>query len=156
MRVLLAIDGSPHSEAAIAEVGDRPWQNGTTIEVLTVLYSMAPLAIDPAFVLAAVHVEQIEAQRRRAETLVDDARERLRRAVPNVEVVTTVLEGTPQDVIVQEARDSGADLIVVGSHGHGRLRRLVLGSVAGAVVANAPCSVHVVRDKHAFAHSDAA
>jgi nucleotide-binding universal stress UspA family protein len=156
MKVILAIDGSPHSEAALAEVGRRPWPNGTVIEILTVPYSAVPLAIDPAFVLAAVHVEQIEEQRRRATMLVDDARERLRRAVPNVEVVTKVLEGNPKDVIVQEARDIGADLIVVGSHGHGRFRRLVLGSVAGAVVANAPCSVHVVRDKDAFADSDAA
>jgi nucleotide-binding universal stress UspA family protein len=38
-----------------------------------------------------------------------------------------------------------ADLIVVGSHGYGRLRQMVLDSVAGAVVANAPCSVQVVR-----------
>ena len=44
----------------------------------------------------------------------------------------------------------GADLIVVGSHGYGRLRRLMLGSVASAVVANAPCSVQVVRNKQAF------
>jgi nucleotide-binding universal stress UspA family protein len=156
MRVLLAIDGSPHSQAAIAEVGQRPWPDGTVIEILTVLHATAPLAIDPAFVLAAVHVEQIEQQRRRATQLVDGARERLGRDVPNVEVVTNVLEGDPKDVIVQEAREIGADLIVVGSHGHGRLRRLVLGSVAGAVVVNAPCSVHVVRHRHAFADSDAA
>ena len=51
---------------------------------------------------------------------------------------------------MQEAREFGADLIVVGSHGHNRFRRLVLGSVAGAVVAHAPCSVQVVRDKQEF------
>jgi nucleotide-binding universal stress UspA family protein len=37
---------------------------------------------------------------------------------------------------------------VLGSHGYGRARRVVLGSVAAAVVANAPCSVQVVRAKH--------
>jgi nucleotide-binding universal stress UspA family protein len=36
-------------------------------------------------------------------------------------------------------------LIVLGSHGYGFVRRMLLGSVAGAVVANAPCSVQVVR-----------
>ena len=43
---------------------------------------------------------------------------------------------------------TGADLIVLGSHGYGRVRRMVLGSVASAVVAKAPCSVQVVRSKH--------
>jgi nucleotide-binding universal stress UspA family protein len=51
-------------------------------------------------------------------------------------------------MIVEEARDWGADLIVLGSHGYGRVRRVVLGSVAAAVVAIAPCSVLVVRAKH--------
>jgi nucleotide-binding universal stress UspA family protein len=54
---------------------------------------------------------------------------------------TKILEGNAKDVIVEEAREWRADLIVVGSHGYGRLRRIVLGSVAGAVVPNAPCSV---------------
>jgi nucleotide-binding universal stress UspA family protein len=58
---------------------------------------------------------------------------------------TKILEGNAKEVIVEEAREWRADLIVVGSHGYGRLRRMVLGSVAGAVVANAPCSVQVVR-----------
>jgi universal stress protein family protein len=63
-------------------------------------------------------------------------------------VTTKVVEGVPKDMIVQEANDWGADLIVLGSHGYGRVRRMVLGSVAGAVVAKAPCSVQVVRAKH--------
>jgi len=54
----------------------------------------------------------------------------------------------PKDVIVEEAREWGTDLIVVGSHGYGFAKRLVLGSVAAAVVASAPCSVQVVRTKH--------
>jgi hypothetical protein len=53
-----------------------------------------------------------------------------------------------KDVIVEAARTRNADLIVLGSHGYGRFRRMVLGSVAGAVVANAPCSVQVAREKH--------
>ena len=62
---------------------------------------------------------------------------------------TRIREGIPKDVIVEEAREWGADLIVLGSHGYGFVKRLVLGSVAAAVVAAAPCSVQVVRAKHA-------
>jgi nucleotide-binding universal stress UspA family protein len=146
MRVLLAIDGSPFSEAAIAEVAKRPWPPGTVVEVLTVVHVSTPMAIDPAFVMAAIHVDQTEEQRHLASVLVSAAAEQLK--LSDVAVVTKVLEGTPKEVIVEEADAWDADLIVMGSHGYGRFRRMILGSVAGAVVANARCSVQVVRAKH--------
>ena len=148
MKVLLAIDGSPFSHAAVSEVAARPWPNGTLVEVLTVIHSAVPMAIDPAFVIAAIHVDQVEAQRPFASALVDAAAEQIRRSAPNVLVTARVLTGPPKDVIVEEAGNWNADLIVMGSHGYGRFRRMILGSVAGAVVANAPCSVQVVRAKH--------
>ena len=156
MRVLLAIDGSPHSDAAVAEVARRPWPHGTVVEILTVIHSPVPVMIDPALVLAAVHVEQLEAQRQQAAMFIPEAAQRIDSGAQDVEVTTKILEGNPKDVIVEEAREWGADLIVVGSHGYGRLRRMVLGSVAGAVVANAPCSVQVVRDRHAFDNTETA
>jgi nucleotide-binding universal stress UspA family protein len=149
MRVLLAIDGSTHSDAAVAEVAARPWPEGTDIRVLTVVHATAPLVLDPAFVMAAIHVEQTKEQLRRAPKILAAARRRIRRRSPEVSVSTRIREGVPKDVIVEEAREWDADLIVVGSHGYGRVKRLVLGSVAAAVVASAPCSVQVVRAKHA-------
>jgi nucleotide-binding universal stress UspA family protein len=53
--------------------------------------------------------------------------------------------GSPADVIVDEAEDSGADLIVVGTRGLHAGRRLLLGSVSTKVVHHAPCDVLVVR-----------
>lgn len=149
MRVLLAIDGSAHSDAAVADVAARPWPKGTSVRVLTVVHAAAPLIPDPALVIAAIHVVQAREQSRRAPKIVAGARRRIRRRSPDVSVSTRIREGIPKDVIVDEAREWGADLIVVGSHGYGVVRRLVLGSVAAAVVASAPCSVHVVRSKHA-------
>ena len=122
------------------------------VEVLTVVHSAVPLALDPALALAAAHVEQLHEQQRNAKAVVDDAVNQIRALAPDLEITMKALEGHPKDVIVQEARDWGADLIVVGSHGHGRVRRMVLGSVAEAVVANAPCSVHVAREKHDTEH----
>jgi nucleotide-binding universal stress UspA family protein len=149
MKVLLAIDGSPHSDIAVSEVAARPWPKATRIEILTVVHAAIPLALDPAFAIAAAHVEQLQAQRRHASSILETATEHIRRHAPDLTVTAKVLEADPKHAIVQEAADWGADLIVVGSHGYGRLRRMVLGSVAGAVVANAPCSVHVAREKHA-------
>jgi nucleotide-binding universal stress UspA family protein len=156
MRILLAIDGSPHSDAAVAEVRRRPWPNRTVVEILTVIHATAPLVIDPALVMAAAHVEQLEEQRRQASQLLSAAAAKIDADHEELEVTTKILEGNPKDVILEEAREWGADLIVVGSHGYGRLRRMVLGSVAGAVVANAPCSVQVVRDRHAIDKAETA
>lgn len=147
MKVLLAIDGSIHSQAAVAEVARRVWPTSTEVRILTVIHSAIPLLPDPAFVIAAMHVEEAEDLRQRAPMLLNRAAEQIGRGTPDVSVLTKIIEGVPNNAIVQEARDWGADLIVIGSHGYGRARRLLLGSVASAVVANAPCSVLVARAK---------
>jgi nucleotide-binding universal stress UspA family protein len=62
-------------------------------------------------------------------------------------VETAVRRGDPRSVILDEAKEWDADLIVVGSHGYTGIKRLLLGSVAQSVVSHAPCSVEVVRQK---------
>lgn len=156
MRVLLAIDGSPFSQAAVEAVAGRPWPDGTAIEILTVIHSAVPMAIDPALVIAAIHVDQTAEQRHLAAALVAAAAEQIGRSRSDLAVTTQILEGNPKEVIVEEADAWGATLIVVGSHGHGRFRRMMLGSVAGAVVANAPCSVEVVRARHLLREAESA
>ena len=148
MKVLLAIDGSPPSHAALTELATRSWPQGTEVQILTVIHSTMPLFLEPTLVLAAAHMEQTLELRSEAPALVQAASDLIRDAAPGVRVTTKIVEGTPQEAIVQEAEEWGADLIVLGSHGYGRFRRTVLGSVAGAVVAKAPCSVQVVRAKH--------
>lgn len=51
---------------------------------------------------------------------------------PGLTVTSTMLEGNPAEVILEEADRWGADLVVVGSHGHGPVKRRVLGSVSQA------------------------
>jgi nucleotide-binding universal stress UspA family protein len=62
-------------------------------------------------------------------------------------VKTMVRDGDPRSVIVDEAANWSADLIVLGSHGYTGIKRFLLGSVALSVVSHAPCSVEVVRRK---------
>jgi hypothetical protein len=52
MKILVPIDGSQHSEAAVAEVAGRTWPSGTEIRILTVMHSSVPLMPDPAFAIA--------------------------------------------------------------------------------------------------------
>lgn len=58
-----------------------------------------------------------------------------------------VRDGKPYAEIIRAAQDTSADLIVMSSHGRGRLAELLLGSTTDRVVQKAPCSVLVVRDK---------
>ena len=58
MKVLLAIDGSPHSHAALVEFATRPWPHGTDVLILTVIHASIPLFLDPALVIAAAHMRR--------------------------------------------------------------------------------------------------
>ena len=145
MKILLAIDGSTHSAAALEEVASRQWPLGSEVEILTIVHSTTPLLLDPAFVIAAAYVDTTQELRRLAPALLDAAAARLKRAHPNLAITTKALEGTPRELIVQEAADWSADLIVLGSHGHGPLRQALLGSVATGVAADAACAVEIIR-----------
>ena len=68
-----------------------------------------------------------------------------------VEVAT----GPPADTIVRMAHERGADLIVMGTHGHTGLRHVLLGSVAEQVVRLAPCPVLTVKEVPTGARSEA-
>lgn len=145
MKILLAIDGSPHSDLAVKHVASQPWPPHTAVEILTVIHPTIPMLTEPTLMVAAASVQQTEELRAAAPAVVDSARTQIARRAPGLTVTTRVVDGAPAHAIVDEARAWGADLIVLGSHGYGFMTRMILGSVAGAVVANAPCSVQVVR-----------
>lgn len=82
------------------------------------------------------------------ERLLTDIRRQLAERLPNTAAVTAtseVSEGVPAEAIVEHARDHGADLIVMGTHGRRGLSHVLLGSVAERVLRTAPCPVLVVR-----------
>ena len=142
MKVLIAVDGSPCSDAVIADVAGRPWPDGSTLKVIMVdppleasLLKGSPTVLDDL-----TQNKRLEAHRR-----VRDAAEMLRANIANVTVVPQVIEGWPKEAILDEAENWGANLIVVGSHGYGTFRRFFLGSISLTVAMNATCSVMIVR-----------
>lgn len=145
IRVLLAIDGSPCSVAAVNDVAHCRLPNGSAVEVLTAIHSRVPAIPDPAFAFAAGRADDLHEQARRSPEIQQAALTRLRRHRPHLEVTTKVVEGDPKDVILREATEWHADRVVLGSHGYGRVGRAVLGSTAAAVAAEAPCSVLIAR-----------
>ena len=142
MKILLAVDGSSHSQEALDQVAKRPWPSRSTVRVLSVIQPYTPPATE--FVLAGATLEDIRRlQTVDAEHLTGRAADAMKAA--GIPADTAVREGDPRSAIVDEADEWEADLIVVGSHGRTGVKRWLLGSVAGAVVSHAPCSVEVVR-----------
>jgi nucleotide-binding universal stress UspA family protein len=143
---LIGVDDSAHSRAALEYVKSMEWPAGTKIVVLAasvpaVSYTMVDAAgmtwMKAAEEEMTVHAEELTArvERELRETgLATEAR---------------VVRGDPREAIVEAARKTGADLVVVGSHGRTGIGKLVLGSVASHVVTHAPCSVLVVKLKKA-------
>jgi nucleotide-binding universal stress UspA family protein len=148
MKVLLATDGSPCSDRVVQNVAGRPWPSNSEVEVVTVVHTRVPLLPDPAFTFAAERLEDFEKGRAQAPERVHRAEQCLV-ANPNLRVTGKVLEGDPEKQILEEARQWAADLVVIGSHGYGPVKRHLLGSVSQAVALHALCSVEIVRCPHA-------
>jgi nucleotide-binding universal stress UspA family protein len=71
--------------------------------------------------------------------------EQIRPLNPGIAVQHAFLEGDPAAEIVRYARESGSDVVVMGTHGRTGLERLLLGSVAEKVLRDAACTVMVVK-----------
>ena len=151
MKILLAIDDSKFSEAAIRMVVAQNRPQDTEVLVLHVLESIEIIFPQLAAEYSSgyyppepVDLDKLREQRRKpTRELVADTAEKLRCA--GFPVDTTVTEGDARDEIIDKAAEWHADLIVVGSHGRKGFDRFLLGSVSEFVTRHARCSVQIVR-----------
>jgi nucleotide-binding universal stress UspA family protein len=144
MRVLVAVDGSEPAELAVDLVANAAWPPDSSIVVAMAVETGAGIYGGPWPALAVVDTDRIEADiRAAAQKTVLEAREKLTRSGVNVEEI--VLRGRPATAIVDQARRMQADLVVVGSRGHGTIESMLLGSVSAEVVDHAPAPVLVAR-----------
>jgi nucleotide-binding universal stress UspA family protein len=146
MKVLLATDGSEHSEAAVDAIVNRQLPANAEVRVISVVELPAfPVVVPWAGVDFDNEAEKTarEVVRPAVERVADKIRESDESGKLNV--TTKVLFGSPKLSILDEAESFGADLIVVGSHGTGAIERFLLGSVSQAVALHANCSVEIVR-----------
>ena len=147
MNVLIGVDESPFSEAAVELVKRMPWPAGTRIRVVS---ASAPLFATGGEAAGPDVIGQlIEIQDRHHTEMAERAARSLRDAGLSSE--GAMLSGDPRSALVEEARRTKADLVVVGSHGRSGLSRMVLGSVAAHVASHAPCSVLIVKQPHSDA-----
>ncbi|CAI9287214.1 unnamed protein product [Lactuca saligna] len=79
-----------------------------------------------------------------AESVIEKAK-KLCKDLQDVKVETRVEQGDPRDVICSAAEKMGVDMVVVGSHGYGMIKRAFLGSVSNHCAQNAKCPVLIVK-----------
>ena len=136
--VLIAYDGSDQAKAAIADAG-RQLAAGRHAVVLSVWEPLdsVPFWGAPTSMVPPVMAEEVESE---AQKLAAEGAELAKQA--GFEAESTALEGTPVwRVIVQTAEESGAGIIVTGTHGRSGAAYLALGSVATAVAHHAKVPV---------------
>jgi nucleotide-binding universal stress UspA family protein len=133
MKILIALDLSPHSAGIVREAASRPWPAKSQFLLLHVL--------DPyPFAKMPISLERIKNSVREQLSVV---------AQPVVEAGwntdTDVVLGRARQAISKIATSWKADFLLVGTSGEGALMRVLLGSTARSVLRQAPCSVEIVR-----------
>lgn len=149
MKIMLAVDGSSCSEAAVEEVAIRPWPPKSELRVVSVVEPHASITAEP-WVATENHFEETERiERDEAKRAIDGSLEVVRKGKGSAKLHLTgdILNGSARRVINEEAEAWGAELIVLGSHGYKTWQRFLLGSVSQAVALHAGCSVEIVRRK---------
>ena len=136
-KILLATDGSGPAEQAAGHGVSLARQLGATLTVLSVVDTRR--AFGTGIYRGEVSGSLRQEGERALATVSDLARDA--RLEPELQLI----EGSPADVIVGEAERSGADLIVLGSHGQGALTDVLLGSVSQDVLRRASVPVCVIR-----------
>jgi nucleotide-binding universal stress UspA family protein len=139
--ILLATDGSEEAQLAARTAADLAQRTDSELHVVTVGAGV-PISVTTS----PTHFEDVLREHRR------QAKERLEQQVKRIEESGGTVkeihlrEGRAEEEIVELAEEIGAGLIVMGSRGHGRLRRALMGSVSDAVVRHAHCPVTIVRE----------
>src|SRR6266568_676401 len=136
-RILVAVDESEPAKAAIETAETLASKTGAAVRLVHVVDATRNWNPESAMGGELSY----EFLRSEGEWLLRRAQKRLGRQISSK---WELLVGLPQEMIVADAKQWNADVIVIGTHGRGRLGTLLLGSTAQAVVANADCPVLVV------------
>lgn len=138
MKILVAHDGSAQANKALAEAGKLAGKLGGTIRIVTVV---------PDLCLTEVSDSECKLV---TNSLFTDAKSSMQKvtgelAAKGIAADITIKDGHPAEKILDAAKEFGADLIVVGSHGRHGAKRFLLGSVSSKIVEHATCHVLVIK-----------
>jgi len=146
MKILLATDGSAHSKVTVERIAGRLFPPKTKVRIVAAYERVSQIeSIESIGIAQKYYAEAAQHALKSAENAAKNAAKILHKKKPGLIITTAVVEGSPKNVILEEAEKFKADLIVVGSHGNGGIERFLLGSVSQAVSLHAKCSVEIVR-----------
>ena len=150
--VLVATDFSEPSVVAMAYGRDLARSYGAALHVLHVVEDvLTRYGPEMGLISPAVQTDLEATARRDLDAAITDDDRRTLKIVSTVETHGNIPHG-----IVEYAKRQQIDLIVVGTHGRGAMKQLLMGSVAERVVRTAPCPVLAVRERERdFIHPDA-
>jgi nucleotide-binding universal stress UspA family protein len=137
--ILVATDGSMCAERATAEAIELARATGWPLHVVTAWSVPTQIGYEPAPVVSEI----METQREHAASVAQETAQRARSF--GVRATEEVREGIAAEEICAAARELPAGLVVVGAHGWGPVKRILIGSVSTHVLHDAPCPVLVVR-----------
>jgi nucleotide-binding universal stress UspA family protein len=149
-RIVIGVDGSPGSQAAVRALAARCWSPGSEVRVIVAHDLMKAFPISRLIPPVNQFVdEENEAEHTQAEKIAAEAVKELRAGLNDESVIVSsaVDASDPKQALVRHAEEFGADCIFTGAWGFSsRIERFLLGSVSAAVAARAHCSVEVVRE----------
>ncbi|HEV7161845.1 MAG TPA: universal stress protein [Solirubrobacteraceae bacterium] len=137
--ILVAHDGSADAEAALEHALALARDQNARLKLLAVV----PLSQGGNVSLPAAPVPDL------GDMFGDSLRRAAESVPPDIGLHTQLLRGNPAETILRIARECDHDLIVMGSHGHGRLHRALLGSVSYRVLRESPVPVLLIRHHRA-------
>ncbi|CAM4019241.1 universal stress protein [Gillisia hiemivivida] len=150
MKIVLAIDGSHYSKAAVKELTKIPLPNDSEVNIINIYEHRAmpmPGLVSTKATLYKYPEDAIKNAQIIGKSIVSKAVEVLKRKNDSLNITTTVVNGLPKKEILEKAESFDADLIVVGSQGQGAFSRFLLGSVSQYLATHAKCSVLIVKEK---------
>jgi len=140
--LLVALDGSAHSSAALGEAIDIATQGNATLTLMSTVPDPSTWLLGGAAYSGGIDFEAIV---RETEREYDELLERAVDEVPqDVSVTKLLTHGRPAERILEQVERGRHDLIVMGSRGRGQVRALLLGSVSHAVLNASPAAVLIV------------
>ena len=138
-KILVPVDGSEHANRALDFALDLAQKYSAEIVVLAVvqhpILSEVPLNI----------MEYYGGIKAIYEKVLSDSLEKAKKATPNLNITSKLIEGYPADKIIETAHEGNFDMIVMGRRGQGHLGHTLLGSVSDRVADQSPCALLIIK-----------
>jgi nucleotide-binding universal stress UspA family protein len=141
-RILVPVDGSPASRCGLDEAIKLAKSTGASLRIV---HAVNEFFLDQGYTPSAYYEQVIVSLREAGKKLIDDAEAIAHHAVPLESALLEAIDGRVSDLIIDDAKQWRADLIVMGTHGRRGLRRLALGSDAEMVLRSSPVPILLVR-----------